>query len=64
VWDAEGQWRAPRGALEHERTKVLLLVHPDTPTARQSVQSLIERYRKAFEQQSVLWETSRVCVAS
>ena len=63
VWDAEGQWRAPHG-VEHERTKVLLLVHPDTPAARESVQAVIDRYRKAFDQQSVLWETSRVCVAS
>jgi hypothetical protein len=43
---------------------VLLLVHPDTPAARGSVQAVIDRYRKAFDQQSVLWETSRVCVAS
>ena len=64
VWDAEGQWRAPQGSIEHERTKVLLLVHPDTPAARESVQAVIDRYRKAFDQQSVLWETSRVCVAS
>jgi len=64
VWDAEGQWRASPGAIEHERTKVLLLVHADTTAARQSVQQVIERYRKAFDQQSVLWETSRVCVAS
>ena len=64
VWDAEGQWRAPQGAIEHERTKVLLLVHPDTAEARQSVQAVIEKYRKAFDQQSVLWETARVCVAS
>ena len=64
VWDAEGQWRAPQGTIEHERTKVLLLVHPDTAAARQSVQSVIERYRKTFDQESVLWETSRVCVAS
>ncbi len=63
VWDAEGQWRAPQGAIEHERTKVLLLVHPDTAAARQAVQAVIERYRKAFDQQSVLWETARVCVA-
>src|SRR5262245_53071646 len=60
VWDAEGQWRAPQGAIEHEKTKVLLLVHPDTPAARESVLAVIERYRKAFEQQSVLWETARV----
>ena len=61
VWDAEGQWRAPQGAIEHERTKVLLIVHPDTAAARALVQAVIERYRTAFEQQSVLWETSRVC---
>src|SRR5262245_33748813 len=64
VWDAEGQWRASKGTIEHERSKVLLLVHSDTSMARQSVQDVIERYRKAFDQQSVLWETSRVCVAS
>jgi len=64
VWDAEGQWRAPQGPIEHERTKVLLLVHPDTPVAREAVLAVIDRYRKAFEQQSVLWETARVCIAS
>ena len=64
VWDAQGQWRASQGGIEYERTKVLLLVHADTTAARQSVLEVIERYRKAFEQQSVLWETSRVCVAS
>jgi len=64
VWDAAGQWRAPQGAVEHERTKVLLLVHADTAAARQSVLTVIARYRKLFEQQSVLWETSKVCVAS
>lgn len=64
VWDAHGQWRGSSGSVEHERAKVLLLVHPDTPAARQSVTAVIERYRKAFDQESVLWETSRVCIAS
>jgi hypothetical protein len=27
------------------------------------VQDVILAYRKAFDQQSVLWESSRVCVA-
>src|SRR5262245_11666764 len=61
VWEAEGQWRRPDGVVDHERAKVLLLVHADTPAARASVQGLIDRYRKTFEQQSVLWETARVC---
>jgi hypothetical protein len=64
VWEAEGQWRTPAGGIDHEQSKVLLLVHPDTAAARQSVQSVIEAYRKMFEQQSVLWESARVCVAS
>jgi Protein of unknown function (DUF3574) len=64
VWDADGQWRGPSGSIDHENSKVLLLVHPDTAEARGSLQAVIERYRKMFEQQSVLWETARVCVAS
>ena len=64
VWEAEGQWRRADGVVDHERSKVLLLVHPDTAAARASVQGLIDRYRKTFEQQSVLWETARVCAAS
>jgi hypothetical protein len=46
VWDAEGQWRAPGGEIGHERTKVLLLVHPDTEGARQAIRAVIERYPK------------------
>jgi hypothetical protein len=64
VWEAEGQWQAPGGSIDHEQSKVLLLVHPDTAAARQSVQSVIEAYRKAFDQESVLWESARVCVAA
>lgn len=64
VWEAEGQWRGSEGNVGHERSKVLLLVHPDTPAAREAVQTLIARYRKSFDQESVLWETARVCAAT
>jgi hypothetical protein len=64
VWQAEGQWLTSAGSIDHEQSKVLLLVHADTAAARQSVQSVIQAYRKAFDQESVLWESSRVCVAS
>lgn len=63
VWDAQGQWRGETG-LEQERSKVLLLVHPDSAAAHTSVLSVISQYRKQFDQESVLWETARVCVAS
>jgi hypothetical protein len=64
VWDAQGQWRTPRGSIDQERSKVLLLVHRDTAKARAAVQEVIEGYRKAFQQESVLWETARVCASS
>ena len=64
VWEAQGQWRTPAGRIDHEQSKVLLLVHPDTTVARESVQGVIEAYRKAFEQESVLWESARVCGAA
>jgi hypothetical protein len=63
VWDAEGQWRGARGEIAHERTKVLLLVHPDTEAARQAIRAVIDKYREAFDQESVLWETSHGCAA-
>lgn len=64
VWEADGQWRRPDGRIEHERSKVLLLVHADTVTARAAVQAVIAQYRQKFDQESVLWEAARVCVAS
>lgn len=64
VWEAQGQWRRSDGSVDHEQSKVLLLVHSDTPAARERVQEVIALYRRAFDQQSVLWETARVCAVS
>src|SRR5262245_45298575 len=63
VWEAEGQWRGQGGTIDHEGTKVLLLVHADSTQARKSVQEVIDSYRRLFDQESVLWESSRVCGA-
>ena len=64
VWEATGQWRTPAGTIDREQSKVLLVVHADSAAARQAVQSVIESYRKAFDQQPVLWERAPVCVAA
>jgi hypothetical protein len=63
AWDAYGQWRGTSGVIDHDRAKVLLIVHADTAAARERVQAVIARYRTMFDQQSVLWETARVCAA-
>ena len=60
----EGPVSDTAGNIDHEQSKVLLLVHPDAAAARRSVLAVIEAYRKAFEQRSVLWENARVCVAA
>ena len=63
VWEAQGQWQAANGQISRERSKVLLLVHPDTTTVRDSITSLITSYKQRFQQESVLWETALVCAA-
>jgi uncharacterized protein DUF3574 len=62
-WDAQGQWRSSSGTIDQERAKVLLIVHAETAEARRSVQEVISAYRRQFEQQSVLWESARVCTS-
>jgi hypothetical protein len=62
AWEVDGQWRRGDGKIIRERSKVLLLVHPDTSVARTRIAALIARYKEVFEQESVLWETTPVCV--
>jgi hypothetical protein len=63
TWEALGQWQGANGQISRERSKVLLLVHPDTPPVRDSIVSLISSYKRKFQQESVLWETAKVCAA-
>jgi hypothetical protein len=62
VWEADGQWRRPDGRIARERSKVMLLVHDDTPATREGLGALVTAYKRLFEQESVLWESSVVCV--
>jgi hypothetical protein len=63
VWEANGQWRMADGRIAHERSKVLLLVHDESPELREKVSEVVNTYKRMFEQESVLWETARVCAA-
>lgn len=54
VWDAQGQWRNAKGLIGKEPTKVLLLIHVDSPAEDKAVQAVIEAYKKEFGQESVL----------
>lgn len=63
VVEADGQWRRPDGSIGRERTKVLLIVHDEKPKTRAALEAIVTRYKKTFTQESVLWETARVCAA-
>ncbi len=63
VWEAAGQWRRADGTIIRERSKVLLLVHDGSAAVNAAIVSIIESYKRRFEQESVLWETARVCAA-
>ncbi|HEV2862294.1 MAG TPA: SgcJ/EcaC family oxidoreductase [Pyrinomonadaceae bacterium] len=62
-WEADGQWRRDDGTIIRERTRVMLLVHDAAAEARSKIDALIERYKKLFEQKSVMWEAAPVCVS-
>ncbi|MGH7631970.1 MAG: DUF3574 domain-containing protein [Gemmatimonadales bacterium] len=61
VSEAAGQWRGADGVIVREPTKVVLLVHPRIGLAESAVQMIIARYKQAFEQEAVLWETAPIC---
>jgi hypothetical protein len=60
-WTASGQWRRPNGSISHEPAKVLLVMHPESPSGSDSVKEIVRRYKTTFRQDSVLSETARVC---
>ncbi|MGH7825351.1 MAG: DUF3574 domain-containing protein [Candidatus Binatia bacterium] len=63
VWEADGQWRRIDGSIGRERTKVLLIVHDTSPETLLALDSVVDRYKQVFRQQSVLWVTAPVCAA-
>jgi hypothetical protein len=63
LWEASGQWRRPDGRIAHERAKVVLLVHEEKPAVRRAIAEMVDRYKKTYHQESVLWETAAVCAA-
>lgn len=62
VLAASGQWRTSEGVVEREASRVLVLLHPSSPDRDHQIEALIERYKREFDQESVLWQRSSACV--
>jgi hypothetical protein len=54
VWEANGQWRDPSGALIREKSFVVELLHLVTRDVEDKVQKVMDDYKTRFCQQSVL----------
>ena len=52
-WRASGQWRSETGALEHESSYVLQLVHADTAATERAVREVMDLYRAQFAQEAL-----------
>ena len=60
IIDASGQYLDKSKKLVREKTKVVILVHPDTPKSRIDIFNIINAYKMRFRQESVLRVTDRV----
>ena len=63
VLEADGQYRQSDGTIVRERSKVLVIFHDQKPATREALETLVVRYKRTFAQESVLWESARVCAA-
>jgi hypothetical protein len=62
-WRATGQWRSDSGALEHEASYVLQLVHADNADTERGVREVMALYRDRFEQEAVLRVRLPACIS-
>ena len=63
VLNGRGQWRDPQGRVVREPSKVLLVAMPDTPERRARLGAIVEAYKRAFGQDSVLTLATPSCVS-
>ncbi len=61
IFEARGQYLDKKKVVK-ERTKVVVIVHPDTPKSRIHIYNIIGAYKQEFDQEAVLRVTHRVGV--
>ena len=63
VLDVAGQWREGSGAIVRERTKLLLVLAPPGEDSMQRTDEIVDAYKRAFGQSSVLRVVTEACVS-
>lgn len=63
LFTGAGQWRGGDGEIVKEDSRVLVLLHPDTPDVNQKLDEIRGAYKAQFEQESVLRVDGESCVS-
>lgn len=63
VVDAYGQWRGSGGAIAKERSKVLIIWHPQSAEADTKLEAIRTAYKARFAQESVMRVDAGACVS-
>ena len=63
IVDSAGQWRNANGRIEQEPSKMLVLLHPQSPTIDAQIDEIRALYRQRFNQEAVMKVTSAAHVA-
>lgn len=63
VIDANGQYQMANGTIKPEMTKVVLLLHDDTPAQSNAIDSIRKEYCAMYDQESVLRVSQYVTVS-
>ena len=58
-----GQWRNSRGEIEHEASKLMVLVHPRSREIDLKIDEIREDYRRRFNQEAVMKVATAVRVS-
>jgi hypothetical protein len=63
IVDSAGQWRNAAGRIEHEPSKMLVLLHPASPAIDAQIDEIRALYCQRFNQEAVMKVTSPARVA-
>ena len=58
IVDAKGRWLTKTGEVIKEKTKIVILLHSDNEDANASIEYIRDKYKKLFQQESVMRVTT------
>jgi hypothetical protein len=61
VVEASGHWRSGSGAIERERSMLLIVLHGGDPASSAAMAAVAAEYRQRFRQEAVLHERGPTC---